>query len=319
MAAPVLKEIDSAEIVVLADNYSDLFLTDTDQAKRMLAPPPLAPMSEPGLSILIKTTSGEASHTILLDTGVSGTCLLHNAKVLPNSLPALTGAVTARLEETESIVLSHGHFDHYGGLIPLLEQTQKSLPVYLHPDAFVPRRIAVTPEFAVPLPAMDEAATQQAGAEFIKSTGPVSIAADSILLSGEVRRQVDFEQGMPNTQAEINGEWGTDPFLDDQGLAIHIKGKGLVIIGGCSHSGIINTIKHFQEITGVTTIHAVMGGFHLAGENEKIIEPTISEMKTFNPDVIVPIHCTGWNAINRFSKKMPDQFILNSVGTTYLF
>ena len=319
MATPALKEIDSVEIVVLTDNYSDLFLTDTDRVKRMLAPPPSAPMSEPGLSILIKTTSGEDSHTTLLDTGISGTCLLHNARVLPNSIAALTGAVTARFEETESVVLSHGHFDHYGGLIPLLEETQKSLPVYLHPDAFVPRRIAVTPEFAVPLPAINEAAARQAGAEFIKSTGPVSIAAGSILLSGEVRRQVDFEKGMPNTQAEINGEWVTDPFLDDQGIAIHIKGKGLVIIGGCSHSGIINTIRHFQEVTGVTTIHAVMGGFHLAGENEKVIEPTISEMKTFNPDVIIPMHCTGWNAINRFSKEMPDQFILNGVGSTYLF
>ncbi len=319
MATPVLKEIDSAEIVVLTDNYSDLFLTDTPQAKRMLAPPPLAPMSEPGLSILIKTTSGKDSHTILLDTGISGTCLLHNARVLPSSIPAMTGAVKARLEDIESVVLSHGHFDHYGGLIPLLEETKKSFPVYLHPDAFVPRRVAVTPEFAVPLPAMDEAAARKAGAEFIKNKGPVSVAADSVLLSGEVQRQVDFEQGMPNTQAQINGEWVTDPFLDDQGLAIHIKGKGLVIIGGCSHSGIINTIKHFQQITGVTAIHAVMGGFHLAGENEKIIDPTIHEMKTFNPDFIIPMHCTGWNAINQFSKEMPDQFILNGVGTTYIF
>ncbi len=121
------------------------------------------------------------------------------------------------------------------------------------------------------------------------------------------------------TAFSIDDNWISDPFHDDQGIAINVKGKGLVVIGGCSHAGIINTIKHLQEISKINNIHAVMGGFHLSGENEKLIDPTISEMKVVDPDYIIPMHCTGWNAINRFSQEMPDHFILNSVGTTYIF
>jgi 7,8-dihydropterin-6-yl-methyl-4-(beta-D-ribofuranosyl)aminobenzene 5'-phosphate synthase len=102
-------------------------------------------------------------------------------------------------------------------------------------------------------------------------------------------------------------------------MAFHLKGKGLVVIGGCSHAGIINTIRHVQQVTGINDIHAVMGGFHLSGGNEKIINPTIREMKVLDPDYIIPMHCTGWRAINQFSREMPDNFILNSVGATYMF
>ena len=124
---------------------------------------------------------------------------------------------------------------------------------------------------------------------------------------------------MPGMEAKINDDWIPDPFHDDQGLAIHVKNKGLVVIGGCSHAGIINTIKHFQTLTGVNKIHAVLGGFHLSGQNEKIIGPTVEEMKALDPDYVVPMHCTGWKAINTFAAEMPGQFILNSVGTTYIF
>ncbi len=314
-----LKEIDKAEITVLVDNYSDLFLPDTDIGKRMIVPPPGAPMSEPGLSFLIKIVSGRHSHTLLFDTGISGTCLFHNGKILAGSKAVLTGKVTTKFEDIEAVILSHGHFDHCGGLMTFFKETGKELPVYLHTDVFVQRRIEIRPGFTVDLPAMDETTIIKAGAKLYKNEGPATLASDLILLSGKVERQTDFESGMAGTEAKMDGVWGPDPFTDDQGIALHIKGKGLVVIGGCSHAGIINTIRHLQQVTGVNNIHAVMGGFHLSGENEKIIDPTISEMKSVAPDYIIPMHCTGWRAINRFSREMPDNFTLNSVGTTYIF
>lgn len=319
MGEMILREVDKAEIIVLVDNYSDLFLSDTDMVKRLKILPPGAPMAEPGLSYLLKVYSGSETHTLLFDTGISGSCLLHNAKTLASSKAVLMGEISAKFEDIEAVILSHGHFDHCGGLLGVFDDVKKKLPVFLHADAFVPRRLEVMPEVKVDLPAMDEETVIKAGANLQKIDGPTTIASDLILLSGNVERQTDFEKGMLGAEAKIDDSWIPDPFHDDQGIAINIKGMGLVVIGGCSHAGIINTVKHLQKVSGINDVHAVMGGFHLSGENEKLIGPTINEMKEVDPDYIIPMHCTGWNAINRFAQEMPENFILNSVGTTYIF
>ncbi|MBU1195631.1 MAG: MBL fold metallo-hydrolase [Proteobacteria bacterium] len=314
-----LKEADKAEITVLVDNYADLFLADTDIAKRMRVLPPVAPMAEPGLSYLIKVCSGEKTHTLLFDTGISGYCLLHNTKNFASSRAVLMGEVTAKFEEMEAVILSHGHFDHCGGLLDVFKTVDKRLPVILHEEAFALRRVKIMPEVKADLPAMDEEEVVKAGADLQKINGPRTVCSDLVLLSGNVKRQTDFEKGMPGAEALINGKWIPDPFHDDMAVAINLKSKGLVVVGGCSHAGIINTVEHLKSETGISSVYAVMGGFHLGGGNERIIEPTINEMKKINPEIIVPMHCTGWNAINRFAMAMPDNFILNSVGTTYIF
>jgi 7,8-dihydropterin-6-yl-methyl-4-(beta-D-ribofuranosyl)aminobenzene 5'-phosphate synthase len=313
------KEADKAEVIVLVENYSDFFLSDTDMIKRMKVLPPGAPMAEPGLSYLIKVQAGSETHTLLFDTGISGTCLLHNAKTFESSRAVLMGEVSAKFQDIEAVILSHGHFDHCGGLLEYLNEVNKELPVFLHASAFVPRRVEIMPEFKIDLPTMDEETVIKAGADLQKIEGPTTIASDLILLSGNVKRQTDFEKGMPGAEAKIDENWIPDPFHDDQAIAINLRGKGLIVIGGCSHAGIINTIKHIQKTAEINDVHAVMGGFHLSGENEKLINPTIHEMTVFDPKYIIPMHCTGWNAINQFSKKMPEKFILNSVGTTYIF
>jgi len=146
------------------------------------------------------------------------------------------------------------------------------------------------------------------------------LASDLILISGEVERVTDFEKGFPWAEAKIDDDWIVDPFHDDQGVAVKVKGRGLVVIGGCSHAGIINTVKHAQKVARTDKVHAVLGGFHLTGPIfEPIIGPTIEEMKKIGPDFVVPMHCTGWKTINQFAEDMPEQFILNSVGTTYIF
>ncbi len=230
----------------------------------------------------------------------------------------MTGAIQHQIASVETIVLSHGHYDHFAGLVPFLARMQRKMPLIVHPGAFVERRIKVGPDFYVPMPAFKEADMEKAGAILDKRAEASTIAADLILLTGQVKRVTAFETGSPGLEARIDDQWVQDPFEDDQGLVFNLKDQGLVVIGGCSHSGIINIIKHAISITGVSRVHAVMGGFHLAGPSEEKIEPTIEAMQAIDPDIIVPMHCTGWKATNRFAAVMPDKFILNSVGTTYL-
>jgi 7,8-dihydropterin-6-yl-methyl-4-(beta-D-ribofuranosyl)aminobenzene 5'-phosphate synthase len=314
-----LREASQVEITVLVDNYSDLFLADSDTVKRLRVLPPSGPLAEPGLSYLIKVYCDSEAHTVLFDAGMSSTCLLHNTQMLASSLAVMRGEIGADIKNVEAVVLSHGHFDHFGGLLDFLIEARKPLSVILHPLAFAPRRFKVNPQGFVDMPGLNEEALSASEITLKKRPNLSTLASDLILISGEVERQTDFEKGMPGMEAKIGDQWVPDPFLDDQGLAINLRNKGLVVIGGCSHAGIINTIKHLQKKAEVEKIHAVLGGFHLTGENEKVIGPTIKAMKTINPDYIVPLHCTGWKAINQFAQEMPSQFILNSVGSTYIF
>jgi 7,8-dihydropterin-6-yl-methyl-4-(beta-D-ribofuranosyl)aminobenzene 5'-phosphate synthase len=305
-----LKEADKLEITVLVDNYTDaLLIRSTGTVKRPETPPPNLPLAEHGLSCLLKVYAGLEEHVVLIDAGVSMTCLSHNANVLGTDL-----------SKVESVVLSHGHFDHFGALIEFLKSAPEGISLFLHPDAFLERRLNIPGIGVVNLPALDEAALKKTGVVFHKVKDASILASDLIMVSGEVPRITDFEKGFPWAQAKIDGKWVVDPFYDDQGIAVNVKNRGLVVIGGCSHAGIINTVKHFQNIVRTSKVHAVLGGFHLTGPIfEAIIEPTIVEMKKLSPDFVVPMHCTGWKAINQFALEMPGQFLLNSVGTTYIF
>jgi 7,8-dihydropterin-6-yl-methyl-4-(beta-D-ribofuranosyl)aminobenzene 5'-phosphate synthase len=139
-----------------------------------------------------------------------------------------------------------------------------------------------------------------------------------VLVSGEVSRTTSFEKGFPIHYAHREGTWVHDPLImDDQCAILNVHDKGLVIVTGCGHSGIINIIKHARKLTGIEKIYAVIGGFHLSGKIfEPIIPDTISALKEIAPAVVVPGHCTGWIAQHKIAREMPDAFIPNSVGTT---
>ena len=306
-----LREVERVEVTVLVDNYTDLLLLQsTNVVKRAPVSPPQAFLAEHGFSCLIKTIDGPEEHVMLMDVGISGTCLLNNAQLLKIDL-----------SKVEALILSHGHFDHCWALREILPKVPKGIPLVLHPDAFLSRRLNLPAlKILVPIPAPVENMMREAGVELRKIREDSTLAAGRLLVLGEIERVTEFEKGMPGAEAEIQGQWVKDPFSDDRGVAVKIKNKGLVVIGGCSHAGIINTVKHAQKVTGAPKVHAVLGGFHLTGPMlEPIIAPTIGEMKKFSPDYIVPTHCTGWKAINQFAKEMPEQFILNTVGTTYIF
>lgn len=306
-----LRELERVEVTILVDNYTDLLLLQsTNVVKRTLSPPPQAFLAEHGFSCLIKTIDGSEEHAMLMDVGISGTCLLHNAQLLKIDL-----------SKVEALILSHGHFDHCWALREILPKVPKGIPLVFHPDAFLSRRFNLPAlKIQVSMPPPDENMLREAGGEIRKIREDSILASGRVLVLGEIDRITEFEKGMPGMEAQIKGQWVKDPFPDDRGVALKVKNKGLVVIGGCSHAGIINTVKYAQKATGTPKVHAVLGGFHLTGPMmEPVIGPTIGEMKKIGPDYIVPTHCTGWKAINQFAKEMPEQFILNTVGTTYIF
>ena len=310
-----IREADRLEVTILIDNYTDMLLTeDTGICRRPQVPFPQILLAEHGLSCLIKVYSGQEEHIVLMDAAVTPACLFSNAEVLKTDLGKI-----------EAIVLSHGHPDHFLGLVGLLKLLSKGrdkgVPLFLHPDAFLERRFNI-PVIGHPvtLPALDENILKEAGAVPIKSEKALLIADGLIYTTGEVERKTAFEKGFPWAEAKIDGNWVTDPFRDDQGLVVKVKGKGLVIISGCAHAGIINTVEFAKKVAGTDKVHAVIGGFHMTGRLfDPIVQPSIDEMKNIKPDYIVPMHCTGWKAINRFAEEMPEQFVLSTVGTTYIF
>ncbi len=131
-------------------------------------------------------------------------------------------------------------------------------------------------------------------------------------------RTTDFEKGSPAHQALRHARWEPDPLiLDDQALVVDVRGKGLVVLTGCGHAGVVNTLRHARRLTGVERVHAVVGGFHLSGRAfEPIIGPTVDSLRDLAPDAVVPAHCTGWRAAHAIAARLPDAFIQNSVGTS---
>jgi 7,8-dihydropterin-6-yl-methyl-4-(beta-D-ribofuranosyl)aminobenzene 5'-phosphate synthase len=307
-----LKEVDRIEILTLIDNYVDVLLGNTDVVTRpahtgedqILAD---TLVGEHGLSLLVTVYEGNKKNTVLFDTGYSAIGVPHNIEYLGLDL-----------QEVEAIVLSHGHMDHLGSLYTLLDRMSKPMPVYVHPYAFsspryVTRKDGGKDRFPVIL---NREKIAKQGGKVVETESPTLIAGDTILVSGEVERTTSFERGMPNALAEKNGQLEKDPISDDQSLYVRLKDKGLVVIGGCSHAGIVNTVLYGRKVSGVQKVHAVLGGFHLGGTFYKgIIGETIDALKAMEPKVVVPMHCTGWNAVNQFAGAFPGAFVLSSVGS----
>jgi len=311
MNSPVLQEVTRLEVTVLVDNYTDvLALQSTDVQRRPLIPPSAMPiLAEHGFSCLLKIYTDSHEYHVLMDAGMSAICLIHNSEKL--------GVDLGRIKE---VVLSHGHFDHFGGLFELLDRAGREIELIVHPDVFLRRRINLPIGITADMPELDEDSLKRKKVVLRKIKDPSLLASNHILVTGEVERVTDFEKGFPWAEAAVDNEWVIDPFRDDQGLAVKVRNRGLVVIGGCSHAGIINIVKHAQKTAQTDHVHAVLGGFHLTGPVfESVIAPTVEEMKRIGPDYVVPMHCTGWDAINMFAKEMPDQFLLNTVGTTYVF
>jgi 7,8-dihydropterin-6-yl-methyl-4-(beta-D-ribofuranosyl)aminobenzene 5'-phosphate synthase len=220
------------------------------------------------------------------------------------------------------MVLSHGHMDHFGGMIPMIERIgQRGIPLYLHPTAFrSPRYLKISDELKIGFPTLEREKLNEAGIRLIEATSPTPLMNETMLFLGEIPRKTQFEKGFPRAFYEKDGQLEWDPIEEDSAIVANVRGRGLVVFSGCAHSGIVNTVNYAREVTGIDRIHVVMGGFHLTGADfEPTIEPTVEALKKLNPEYIVPTHCTGRKAIMRLEREMPEKFLLNMSGTQMTF
>jgi 7,8-dihydropterin-6-yl-methyl-4-(beta-D-ribofuranosyl)aminobenzene 5'-phosphate synthase len=324
MAAVPLAPVDAVRITILMDNVTDPLLFPAEHVERTtwfhhLAKPrtasaltddglPDALIAQPGFSALVRVTTGGRERTILFDAGVTPTGVVENMRRLELS-PG----------EIETIVLSHGHWDHVAGMEGLAKELGRSnLPVLIHPAFWRRRRIAIPGLEPAELPATSRAALEGAGFEIVEERQPSFLLDGSVLVTGEVDRTTPFETGFLGHEAHAHGTWEPDPLiLDDQAIVMRLAGRGLVVLTGCGHAGIINVVRHAQQLTGETSVAAVIGGFHLSGPMfEPIIEPTVAAFDDLQPGLLMPAHCTGWRAVHRLAQRFPDAFVQSAVGTT---
>ena len=257
-------------------------------------------LGEHGLSVLIETPDS----TFLFDTG-QGFTLMQNAKVLKKDL-----------KKVSKIFLSHGHFDHTGGLAAVIHEVGK-MDVYAHPDIFTERFAVTRVEGkdnirSVGIPEEKDALCAM-GAVFHFNTDLSEVDTD-MFLTGEVLRETSFEQEDKRLVVIKNDERVQDPFKDDQSLVIKTE-KGLAVVLGCAHSGMINMLNHIQQKFPREKIHMVIGGTHMGFLNPSQAEMTIEALKVFKIDKIGVSHCTGLNAAAMLKQAFGDKFFFASAGT----
>lgn len=307
-----LPAVDGVEITTIIDNSLDVTLASTSVARRLPLQSDLFTREqlrvEYGTSLLITVIDQGKRATLLFDVGLTPDGALRNIELLGIDLRAI-----------QAIVLSHGHIDHTGGMLGLLEKLgRRRLPILLHPDAFLKRRMVIKETLAIDLPAPSLHDLHREGIELLVERGPSFLLNGTVLVTGQVERTTTFEEPFLH-QAEIDGSWQPDPWVyDDQAIVIHVRNKGLVVITGCGHAGIMNILRQARSHSGVEPIYAVLGGFHLTAiRSEQIITQTVEALQQLNPAVIVPAHCTGWRATQRIVQTMPQVYTPNSVGTTF--
>lgn len=318
-----LEAVDEIVVLSLVDNSFDALLADDATTRRATfygmgavpAPGFVGEVTTPGLvaehgfSALVRVRRGDRWHTVLFDTGVS-----------PNGLVDNADRLGLDLADIEVVVLSHGHWDHTGGLAGLARRRGRAgLPLTVHPLVWTPRRIARPDRPAWELPTLSRSAIEREGLAVIERRQPSLLLDGSLLITGEVDRTTDFERGLPFHEAHRDGRWEPDPLiLDEQALVVHLRGHGLVVLTGCGHAGAVNIARHAMRLTGVDRLHAFIGGFHLSGAAfEPLIAPTVEAFLGLAPDLIVPAHCTGWKATHRLAAALPAAFTPNAVGSTY--
>jgi 7,8-dihydropterin-6-yl-methyl-4-(beta-D-ribofuranosyl)aminobenzene 5'-phosphate synthase len=311
-----LKEVERVEVTCLVDNTVDLLLPNTEVAHRPVLTRdwyehPL--VAEHGFCAMLTLYFDGIKRNLLLDSGLDPFAAPHNADVLGLDL-----------SHVESLISSHGHIDHAGGLLNLREKmtTRQGIPLVLHEDAFRNRLVKFQDGRTIDLPAPDRSLLTNAGYSIFETHSPSLWISDRVLVTGEIPRTNSFEKGFPNHYSqEKDGELKPDPLIkDDQAVILKVKDEGLVIITGCGHAGIINTLNYAKELTGEDRIYAVLGGMHLSGGLfEQIIPKTIGELEELKPRFVVPCHCSGLKAMSEIARKMPYAFIQNSVGTNYSF
>jgi len=306
-----IPEAEKMVITVITDNYSDALRPDYKIAKRWVRTSNRALHGEHGLAYHVEITVNGRTHAFLFDFASDAQGMKNNIELLKLDF-----------KNIEAIALSHDHFDHQAALVELLKAKQaeipRGIPFYVGqeffqgtysrlPDGTISSVFALKREDVV-------------GLGLVKITEiktPTSIVQGAYL-TGRVEQVTEYEKIAPNFVKKRGDEYVQEDFIGEQAIVFNAKGKGLVVLSACAHRGIVNTVRQAQRMTGIEKVYLVLGGFHLTGAKPELIQKTVADIKAIRPDYIVPIHCTGYEAVGAFAREMPDQFILNTVGTRYI-
>lgn len=285
--------------------------------------------NEHGLSLHLESQRGSEKRNFLLDFGFTAGALFNNLDILKIDSAPL-----------DALIVSHGHFDHFGGLLPLLKRDRAKmrgdLPLYVGGENTFCYRWVVPPggqpqSFGV----LDRRDLAAANVRVVLGDKPAVIAGHGFT-TGVIAR-TSFEKVLPNTRVEVGmrdgagcdpshftkeereGKLVFDNHWGEHATCFNVKDRGLVVISSCGHAGLINSIRQAQAASGVRKVHAVMGGFHLSPAPEPYIAQTVQAVKEIDPDYVMPMHCSGAGFIRMVQKEMPDKLILSYTGTRYIF
>jgi len=321
-----MRAADRLEVLVLVDNATDSLSTTPKNVvpewPGLVAAGRLPVLSgeaicraHHGLSLLVTAHVGDERHTLLFDAGPEGATLVRNAAILG-----------VDFGQVEAIVLSHGHWDHGGGLLAALESVTKRrqapVPCFVHPGMFG-QRGSQRPDgvLIVQEPVANPERLAAAGASVRNTRDPQMVGGDVFYVSGEIPRVTRYETGLPgHVQRSADGRtWEPDPLImDERFVSVHVKGKGQFVLSACSHAGIVNVLTHARETSPSAPLYGVMGGLHLSGSTEPIIPDTVADLKRFGLGMLAPGHCTGWRAMSVLAREFGDELVPSAVGKRYL-
>lgn len=320
--------VDNCEILVLVDNVSDIASTiprgvtgevaNVFRAGAEVLSGSCLCCAQWGLSLVVTATAGGTTRRLLFDTGPEGYGIERNGARLG-----------VAFGEIDTIVFSHGHWDHVGGMMAALglitgANGGRPVPVHVNDAMFVDRAMRRPDGGVIPFESVPtKAELTRAGARLVVDDEPRAVADGMFYLSGEIPRVTSYELGLPgHVRRSPDGGWVDDPLiLDERFVAIHVRDKGMVVLTACSHAGVVNVLSHARDLFSPVPIHAVVGGFHLSGAAcEAIIPQTVEDLKAFDLAMLVPGHCTGWRAVHRLVSAFgEDRVVPSAVGRRHMF
>lgn len=310
-----VQAVEKLEILVVVDNYADTMLGPAPGVVRQPMGvdgklPSDTLLAEHGLCLLLTAEAAGRRARVLLDAGYSPAAAPRNLRQM-----GISGG------NLDAIVISHGHEDHVGALEELWEWGGKP-PVYLHPKAFAcPRYYKADDGVLYESPKMLEREVLLGrGMDLRENTGPAVIGEGLFLVTGEIPRRTNFEHGLPGSLMVEDGREIPDTVPDDQAVVIDLAGHGLVVVSGCAHAGIVNTILYSRKCGGGNSLYAAVGGFHLSGDPFRpAIQPTLQALEREGPALVSPMHCSGVEAKCIFRRRLGKAYAESAVGTRFVF
>jgi 7,8-dihydropterin-6-yl-methyl-4-(beta-D-ribofuranosyl)aminobenzene 5'-phosphate synthase len=336
-AAPIeVPTVDKLSIKVLVDSSFDLFFKPKQAGGVSIAPAPRSAdfqkslHNEWGLSLWLESEAGGVQRTLMLDYGYTPDVLLNNM--------ALIGVDPSKLD---ALIVSHGHYDHFGGLNGFLDKYRDKLPadVKLYAggeDNFCHRvNPTATKGQFTDFGTLDRRQLAAQRVTTVLCETPTVIAGHAFTTGKITRRSI--ERVLPNTlveygmkdglgcnashylPAELEGKIVPDEHIHEHATCFNVKDMGLVVISSCGHVGIVNSVKQAQEVSGIQKVHAIVGGFHLGPAPKDYLTEVVAEIRKLEPDVLIPMHCSGLNFVQEATAQMGDKVLVTTTGSRLSF